>query len=161
MIRWLAFLFSAILIFLQGCNSCVDCVPITSNPSIKVNYRNIENERNRSVYLSVLNGTPTKDILLIQDDTIANTFNLPINLNEDSTIFIMKYFLESDTLLLDPLEDTLVMSYEKITNINERRRVTLAIDNIELLSSTFDRDTLICNNVENCTGDGHTVRVFF
>jgi len=144
----------------SGCDTCTDCEPVTSNPFISVRFQTDTTEANVTIALQQLNSVPAEEILLIGEDTLSNQFRFPINLNNDTVDFRFDYFLTTDTLRQNLRTDTLTMAYQRMENINERRRVSLSIDQIELVSSSFVRDTLTCFNPDNCTGDAHTVTLF-
>lgn len=143
-----------------SCNTCTDCVPVTSNPFISVRFQIDTTNTNVNINLQTLNGIPAENILLIQEDTVSNSFQFPINLGTDTTIFNFDFFLLTDTLRQNLRSESLTMTYRRLENINERRRVFLTIDSIAILSSSFPRDTLTCFNPDNCTGDAHTVNLF-
>jgi hypothetical protein len=149
-----------VLFLVSACNTCNDCEPVTNNPSVKVNFRSISSGDNLTVILDTLNRVAAEEILLIGEDTTGNTFLFPIDLNRDTAVYTLTYFLQTDTLRENRLVDTLVMRYNRITNINVRRIVTLSIDSLDLVESSFESDTLICSNQNNCEGNAHTVRVF-
>ena len=143
-----------------SCDTCSDCVPVTSNPFIAVNFRQNSDEASVDIILQTLNGVNAENILLIGEDTLSNNFRFPIDLNRDEANYEFEFFLTTDTLRETLNVGTLEMTYRRSEIINERRRVSLSIDSIELVSSSFLRDTLICSEPTNCTGDAHAVSLF-
>lgn len=143
--RGLLILIISLALLGQSCTDCDDCGPLESNPFVSVVFRQLEDASRIAVTIDELNGQNAREIEAVADTSIDN-YRLPIDLNRDTAMFTFRYFSSLDTFKVDPILDTLTVSYRRQTERTELRFLVLRIDSIEVVQSgtTFDSTSISC-----------------
>ncbi len=154
-----ALMLLGLTIGLQGCLDCNDCGPTTNEALINARFRASGTSANSRVRIMQVNGIEAADITNI-GDTLRNIHRLPLDMNSDTTVLDLVFRTENDTTVLDTLTGQVTMAYERVLFENDKDFFQMQMQNVTLLSHTFDSTTIRCDFAE-CINDESTLLIFY
>ncbi len=138
-----------LLFFVVGfvqCNTCDNCEPFAEEPYLKLRFYMAEDNSSNVVIMDSINHEWAGNFSYYQDT--VNTYLLPLNMNEDTSNFIITY---RDTTDLDSyLTNTLLVKYER-NYLKRSDNNILVVCNILETTSNFTSKYLLCADSLNTT----------
>jgi len=156
---WLIIVIAAFGMLLNNCGECNDCGVINNEPTVEVRFFSREDSSELKVRIVTINGVPGSSIALF-GDTLLKTYNFPLDMNDEISIFTLDTFKETDTLEIDMQQDTFSISYQRVVFETEKDFLRLMADSMQLVSHTFDSATLRCD-FPNCANEDVNIRIFY
>ncbi len=131
--------------FMQ-CNTCDDCAPFAEEPFLKIRFYKVADSSSNVVIIDSINHVWAGNYSYYQDT--VNTYLLPLNMNEDSSNFIISY---RDTTNLELyLTNTLLVKYERSYLKRTDNNIIVECD-ISKAISDFSQNNLLCADTLNIT----------
>ena len=138
----MAYIILFLLAFTQ-CNTCDNCKPIAEEPFIKIRFYNKVDSTKHVVIIDSINHKWAGRYSNFQDT--VNTYQLPLNMNEDVSNFVISYRDTAD--IANHLTNTLSITYQRAylkrtdNNIIQQNRVILSD-----VTSDFEKFNLLCGD---------------
>ncbi len=138
-----------------GC-TCNDCEIRKTEPVFAVEFFSVQDNKPLNVSFESINGIPPGQIEVIRDGS-ASEYQFPLNMNEDSSSFVINSFQPN---LADLQIDTLALTYTLELFQTDKDFVQFRADSMTLKLHTYDSASFICAN-RDCTNAEVTLRLFY
>jgi len=146
----------ALLLSLNGCNTCTDCEPFAEEPFIKIRFYKIADSTANNVVIDSINHKWAGNFEYFQDT--VNTYQLPLNMNKDVSKFIISYRDATDYTTYNT--NSMEVSYQRI--FFKRTDNTIIVKSeITSVSSDFNNSpNLLCANSLSCNSNEAIYQIY-
>jgi len=151
----LILLFGLILI-INGCSNCSDCEPFAEEPFIKIRFYKIADSTANKVVIDSINHVWAGNFEYFQDT--VNTYQLPLNMNEDISKFILSYRYVTD--YTSSYSNSMEVNYHRTFLKRTNNTIIVKSDIISVSSDFSNTPNLLCADSLTCNSNEAIYQIY-
>jgi len=147
------------VLFWTGCVDCNDCGVQKNDPKFTVQFFSYDTEKSTKINILSINQIASGEIEVI-GDTLLSEYSFPLDMNSDTSCYLINSFKEEDTLMTNLFQDTLIMTYGREYVRSERDFILVIADSMKVYQHSFDSIRFSCN-FPDCINNEVVLKIFY